>query len=321
MPAQNKSLHEFFDIAVNATDLIFRGSYRGKQEHADDMTHVLQRSRDAGCSQWLVTGTDLEDSQKAHALCLEHPDMLVCTAGIHPTQSKLWLEYRDGPDACLDALMALIQQDQTSSNPRIRAFGELGLDYDRLDWSPKDTQLACFRAQMELAVAFQLPLFLHSRAAANDFASILDVYQARLPKRGVVHSFTGTLEEMQSLCAQGWSIGINGCSLKTQENLHVAKHVPLDKLMLETDAPWCEIRPSHASMALLQKPDCTGEAAPVLEDARKVERFEMGLRVRGRNEPCSVSQVAFAVANIKGISMAEVSQAAYRNSMSMFGMA
>jgi TatD DNase family protein len=313
--------HKFYDIAVNATDPIFRGTYRGKEKHADDFQHVLQRSREMGCGTWLVTGTDLEDSQRAHALCLAHPEMLVCTAGIHPTQSKLWHGFEEGPEACIQALVALISKDQKTVSPRIRAFGELGLDYDRLDWSPKETQLACFRAQMEVAVTLDLPLFLHSRAAAHDFAQILDAYAERLPKRGVVHSFTGSLDEMHDLCAKGWSIGLNGCSLKTEENLLVAREVPLEHLMLETDAPWCEIRPTHASSKFLQMPDCAGEEAPILTEAKKVERFELGKRVRGRNEPCSISQIAFIVARVKGLTMAQVCQAAYDNSIRMFGKA
>lgn len=79
-----------------------------------------------------------------------------------------------------------------------------------------------------------MPLFLHSRAAAEDFEAMLF---PRLPKLkgGLVHSFTGTLEEMKRIVETGLYVSINGCSLKTEDNLAVVKEIPLDRLMLETD--------------------------------------------------------------------------------------
>lgn len=122
------------------------------------------------------------------------------------------------------------------------AFGEIGLDYDRLFLSPKEPQLKYFEAQLDLAVEIQLPLFLHSRAASDDFEKLLTPRLAKLPKRGLVHSFTGTLEEMNRMVAIGLDIGVNGCSLKTEENLEVVKAIPLDRIQIETDGPWvCEI--------------------------------------------------------------------------------
>jgi TatD DNase family protein len=118
------------------------------------------------------------------------------------------------------------------------AFGEIGLDYDRLFLSPKDQQLKYFEAQLDVAVDIQLPLFLHCRAASDDFEELLTPRLAKLPKGGLVHSFTGTMEEMERLVSLGLDIGINGCSLKTEENLEVVKAMPLDRIQIETDGPW-----------------------------------------------------------------------------------
>ena len=118
------------------------------------------------------------------------------------------------------------------------AFGEIGLDYDRLFLSDKASQLKYFEAQLDIAVEIQLPLFLHSRAASEDFERILGSRLKELPRRGLVHSFTGTIEEMERLVAMGLDIGINGCSMKTEENLEVVKRVPMERLQIETDGPW-----------------------------------------------------------------------------------
>lgn len=90
-----------------------------------------------------------------------------------------------------------------------------------------------FQKQLDVAVRVQLPLFLHSRAAAKDFEEILFPRLPELPRGGVVHSFTGTLEEMQRLVEKGLYIGINGCSLKTEANLQVVKAIPLANILLE----------------------------------------------------------------------------------------
>jgi TatD DNase family protein len=183
------------------------------------------------------------------------------------------------------------------------AFGEIGLDYDRLFFSPKETQLKYFEAQLDLAVELQMPLFLHSRACHEDFEGLLKPRLDRLPKRGLVHSFTGTLEEMQRLVAMGFDIGINGCSMKTEENVAVVKEVPLQRLQIETDGPWCEMRASHASAKYM-----TG--APELPaKAVKKEKWQKGAMVKGRNESATIAHVAHAIAQIKGISTEDVCDA------------
>lgn len=132
------------------------------------------------------------------------------------------------------------------------AFGEIGLDYDRLFHSAKEPQLKYFEAQLDLAIEIGMPLFLHSRAASEDFERLIGEKLPHLPKGGLVHSFTGTMEEMQRLVALGLDIGINGCSMKTEENLEVVKAVPIERLQIETDGPWVSVV-SDFSSALTNK--------------------------------------------------------------------
>jgi TatD DNase family protein len=136
----------------------------------------------------------------------------------------------------LDELKELART--TAAEGHTVAFGEIGLDYDRLFMTPKDQQLKYFEAQLDVATELQLPLFLHMRSAAEDFERLVKPRLAKLPKGGLVHSFTGSIEEMRSLVNLGLHIGVNGCSLKTEENLLVVKEIPLDQLHIETDGPW-----------------------------------------------------------------------------------
>lgn len=195
----------------------------------------------------------------------------------------------------------------------VTAFGEIGLDYDRLFLCPKEQQLKYFEAQLDLAIKIQLPLFLHSRAASTDFERLLRERLPQLPKRGLVHSFTGTTEEMQRLVEMGFDIGVNGCSMKTEENVEVVRAIPLDRLQIETDGPWCEMRASHASAKHVP-------AILSLPKAVKKEKWQPGLMVKGRNEPVTIIQVAHAIADIKGIPVEELCDTAWRNSIKMFAL-
>ena len=156
--------------------------------------------------------------------------------GIHPCSAGAFDSYAGGPDALVDALRRVITSPENRAV--VTAFGEIGLDYDRLFLCHAPTQRRAFEAQLDLAVELSLPLFLHSRAAAEDFEQILKPRLAKLPKRGLVHSFTGTQEEMEAVLAMGLDVGVNGCSLKTEENLQVVKAIPLERLQIETDGPW-----------------------------------------------------------------------------------
>ncbi len=193
------------------------------------------------------------------------------TIGVHPCSAKEFDDSPTGPDIMLHDLEHLAIEARAAGVGV--AFGEIGLDYDRLFLTPKRQQLVYFEKQLDVAVQLQLPLFLHSRAASEDFERLLGPRVEDLPKRGLVHSFTGTLEEMHRMLDMGLDIGVNGCSMKTEANCAVVKDIPLERLQIETDGPWvscrpfhlervsnrvrwltrekCELRPSHASAAYL----------------------------------------------------------------------
>lgn len=256
-------------------------------------------------------------------------------------------------------------------------------------------QLHSFAAQLQLAASLtpQLPLFLHSRAAHADFVRLLQEAFGprleRLEKGGVVHSFTGTAEEMRELMGLGLYIGINGCSFKTVENCEVVREVRLDRLMIETDGPWCEVRPTHEGWRYLVEwevkakaeaevaaaavaaaeaeaaaaaaaeteavaadptatPGAEGETVkpgrrqrqkkpqqqqqqakknqkkesevPERYKVVKKEKWEEGAMVKGRNEPCTIERIAKIVAGIKGVSVEEVCEAAWANTVKVFGV-
>ncbi|TAQ85917.1 hypothetical protein B7494_g5758 [Chlorociboria aeruginascens] len=280
----------FIDIGINLTDSVYSGLYHGTQRHPSDLSSVIRRAKEAGSQKLIVTGSDLADSQ-----------------------------FLPSPTSYLSSLQSLLTSALASQ--ACVAFGEIGLDYDRLSLCPKETQLQYFAAQLDIVASLPSPppLFLHSRAAHEDFLRVLsdNGRLERLKKRGVVHSFTGSREEMWMLLEGGWSIGVNGCSLKTEGNLEVVRDVPLDRLMLETDGPWCEVRASHAGAKFLVG---GGQNWEEKWKSVKKEKWVEGAMIKGRNEPCMIGKVAVIVAAVKGISVEEVTERVWKNTVRMFGL-
>ncbi|KAJ2497646.1 hypothetical protein GGH96_004935 [Coemansia sp. RSA 1972] len=298
---------KIIDIGANLTDPVFRGKYRGKQAHADDMPHMLERARASGIVGMMVTGGSLSESAEAVRLSREHPG-LFATVGCHPTRSSEVDKHSGGADAYFAGLRALIDDNRDI----VVAVGECGLDYDRLHFAAKDVQNKYFERQFELAAATGLPMFLHSRNTGGDFERIMRANRDRF-SGGVVHSFTGSADEARQLLDLGLYIGINGCSLKTEDNLAAVRTIPIDRLMIETDCPYCEIRKTHASHALL-----TTDAAWTAPDAKKKERWDSDSMVKGRNEPCMIRQVLTVLAQLHGVSEAELAERMFENTRSVF---
>ncbi|KNE59140.1 TatD family hydrolase [Allomyces macrogynus ATCC 38327] len=284
----------------------------------------MARARASGVERMMVTGGSLRESEEALKLALDH-DWLFSTAGCHPTRCSEWLK---NPDQYYQDLLALIQRGQKAG--KIVAIGECGLDYDRLMFCPADVQKTYFQRQFDLTKATGLPMFLHNRNTGGDMVKILKANRHKFTT-GVVHSFDGSLDELQELLALGLYIGINGCSLKQPENLEVLKHIPLDRLMLETDAPWCDIRPTHASYAHLTVPPA--DLNPATTDpqypfptyfyapesqAKRADKLKPGQMFKSRNEPCAMVKVLSVVANARGESMADVAEATFNNTLKVF---
>lgn len=293
---------------------------------------------------------------------------LFCSAGVHPTRAGELVSKRkeeggegggeEGGEPTLDTasvgrLRALLEKgtrsDSDSSSGggkrRLVALGETGLDYARLQFSDPETQKLAFEAQLDLAAELggRLPLFLHLRDAGDDFVALLSKPRFRsrdspssppVTLRGVVHSFDGGVELMRRLLAlenRDLLIGFNGCSLRDESGLEAARQVPLDRLLLETDAPWCDLRPSHASAAQenFKLKEFDERNGVVWKDKKKVSKDDFAgeggsgggggnVLIKGRNEPCRVAAVAEAIAAARGCGVSEVARAAWENSERLF---
>ncbi|MET7143394.1 TatD family hydrolase [Xanthomonas sp. PPL139] len=192
-----------------------------------DRDAVLQRARAAGVAQLVVTGASREHSPLALQLAQQHPGLLYATAGVHPHHA---VEYTAECDAELRAL---------HTHAEVVAVGECGLDYFR-DFSPRPAQHRAFERQLHLAVDTGKPLFLHQRDAHADFMALMRQFDGKLGP-AVVHCFTGSREELFDYLDRDWYIGITGWLCDERRGAHLrelVKHIPANRLMIETDAPY-----------------------------------------------------------------------------------
>lgn len=208
-------MSSLFDIGINLTH----------ESYDDDRAIVIERALQAGVTRMLVTGSSLDSTAASIALAREYPEILRCTAGVHPHHAS----ELDTPQ--MEQLAAL------SLQPQVVAVGECGLDYFR-DLSPRAAQLTAFRAQLQLAQRVGKPVFLHQRDAHGDFVAVLREFPGL---RGVAHCFTAGLDEARTYLDMGLHIGITGWICDERRGLHlrdVVRMIPADRLLIETDGPY-----------------------------------------------------------------------------------
>ncbi len=199
--------------------------------HLDDLRYdidrnkVIQRAEAAGIEAIVTIGCDIDTSQAAIALTQSHPNVFA-TIGVHPHES------REITEGWYETFRALARQ------PKVVAYGEIGLDY-HYDHSPREIQRQRFREQIHLARELGLPLVIHTREAQEDTVTILRE-EGGAEVGGVFHCFSGDVRLARDALDLGFYLSFSGVLTFKNATLlrEVAKTVPLDRLMVETDCPY-----------------------------------------------------------------------------------
>ncbi len=243
-------------------DLIDSHAHLDFPQFDADRAEVLDRARRAGVSMVLAIGSGPGPEKLDAALPFaEQHDWIYATVGIHPHEAKL------AEEAHFDRL------NQLARHPRVIAWGEVGLDY-HYDHSPRDVQERVFRRQLEQARATKLPLIIHCREAWHESLAILEQGWRSSGLGGILHCFSGNLGDAKKGIEMGFLVSFAGNVTypKAQDLRKVARELPLDCLLIETDAPFLAPQPHRGK----------------------------------RNEPAYVAEVARTLANVRDLAADEV---------------
>lgn len=260
-------MQALIDIGFNLTE----------KQFTKDREEVVERALKNGVQQMILTGANVKGSKEAANFAKAYPNILFSTAGIHPHDAKSFNQH------------SILELRQLAEQDEVVAIGECGLDFNRM-FSTQKEQEQCFEAQLDLAEELEMPLFLHEREAHERFCDIFS-HHAALAEHSVVHCFTGTVAEVKKYLAMGFYIGITGwiCDERRGQALQEAvKYIPLDRLLIETDAPY--LLPRN------------------MENKPK----------NRRNEPAFLPHIAREIAKYMGVSPDDIAENATKNAKQLF---
>jgi len=236
-----------------------------------DLAAVLSRAGLAGVDRMICIADSIDESEKCLKIA-EKFDQIFCTVGVHPHHAALW-----------DVTNGQGQMAKMLSNRKVVAVGEIGLDYHYMK-SPRELQIAAFRAQVEIAKHLGKPAVVHCREAIEDIRAIILEVQPRV----VIHCCTDRWEDVEPLVAAGHFLSFTGIATfpSSEEIRRTIRMCPMDQLMIETDSPYL---------------------APIPYRGK-------------RNEPAYVVEVARCIAQEKGMTFEEVDRMTTENTERFFGL-
>ncbi|RKQ33017.1 TatD family hydrolase [Oceanobacillus halophilus] len=243
------------------------------RQFAEDREETIQRAFDAGVKYMTVVGFDRETIPLAIEIA-EQNETIYAAVGWHPVDA---IDMTDKELAWIKEL---------SSHPKVVALGEMGLDY-HWDKSPKDIQKEAFRKQIQLAKTVHMPIIIHNREATEDIIQILQEENAK-EIGGIMHCYNDSVDYVQACLDMNFYISLGGPVTFKNAPLpkEVAKQVPLDRLLIETDAPYLAPHPNRGK----------------------------------RNEPAYVKLVAEKIAELRDIPFEEISDMTTKNAKRFFGI-
>lgn len=243
------------------------------EDYIDDLETVILDAEKAGVSHMVVIGIDEGSSRLAIELSKQYP-ALYASVGVHPSESENMFE--------MQATSTQFIEDMLKEN-KVVAIGECGIDLYHEDYN-LEYQQQVFKNQIELAKTYQKPLIIHSRSGVRECIDMLKPYQGQV--KGVFHCFNGSKEEANEILELGFYIGVNGpITFKNAKDAKdIAIHVPIEKLLIETDGPYLSPEPYRGR----------------------------------RNQPANVKYILKTLAQLKNMSEADVDTITTQNAKTLF---
>ena len=254
---------KLFDTHAHLDDRQFDG----------DREAVIEKIKNNGVAHGIEVGSDVKSSETAVRIANGH-DFIYCAAGIHPEAAD------DVSDADFEKIKELALE-----NPKVKAIGEIGIDYHYDDCAPREKQTACFERQLDLAAELGLPAIIHDRESKGD---VLKILKEKKVSNAVMHCFSGSAETAKVLVKMGLMISFTGVITfkNARKAVEALKVIPFDRLMIETDSPYMAPEPHRGK----------------------------------RNDSSYVRHIAEKMAEIKGVSFEKLCEITYENAMRFFNI-
>ena len=239
------------------------------------LDEILEKSIEQNIEKIITIAVEPDNLDAALELTTKH-EMIYCSQGIHPHDARL----------CEPKHLCLIKE-RCLNEKKVIAVGEIGLDF-HYDNSPRDIQMDIFRKHLQIACEVNLPVIIHSREADSETIDILKEFSGKLPKTGVIHSFTAGEELAKFALSEGFYLGFNGIiTFKKAQNVRdIVSLCPVDRILFETDAPFLTPVPHRGK----------------------------------ENAPYYLPHIVSQLAEIKGVSESDLKEQVYKNSISLFNL-
>ena len=245
------------------------------EQFDEDRESLIAEFLEKGIDKVMNVGADMQSSRNSVEFSKKYPHFYAAV-GVHPS------EVGELTETDIQELKSMVQ-----NNPKVRAIGEIGLDYHFDDDPPRDIQKKWFIRQLELAQELTMPIVIHSRDAASDTMEILKRMDGGR-NGGVIHCYSYSVEQAREYIKMGFNIGVGGVvTFKNSRKLHeVVEDIPLEKIVLETDSPYMAPVPFRGT----------------------------------RNSALNIPYIAEKIAEIKGVSFQNVYDQTYANALKMYKM-
>ncbi|PIR70014.1 MAG: hydrolase TatD [Candidatus Niyogibacteria bacterium CG10_big_fil_rev_8_21_14_0_10_46_36] len=261
----------------------------------DDVSEVIWRARGKGI--WIINvGTQKDTSKQAVALAEQYEDGVYATVGLHPIHTDA--SYHDPQElgggegfTSRGEEFSVEEYTELARHPKVVAIGECGLDYYRIEGdidAIKEKQKNIFRKHIDIAKAISKPLMIHCRPSKKDdaYRDIIEILREKSATNGVVHFFVGSREVADEFLSLGFSFTFGGVITFVHDYDKVARHIPLDRILSETDAPYVTPAPHRGK----------------------------------RNEPAYVEEVVKKIAELKEVSFEGAARQTVLNAKEKFGV-
>ncbi|XP_054280211.1 deoxyribonuclease TATDN1-like [Macrosteles quadrilineatus] len=301
------TLTGYTDFDANLWEIVYEGVYNGNKLHWTDYDRVINRALARGFDKIIIQATELKPCRRALEIAREfndHPRRVFTSTGLQPSYPHMYMDLL-GPR---EKYRPYVENILIKNRRYVTCVGKTGLMFTKagIEACSKEKQIDYLNMHLEFAAEYGLPIVLQSRNSAKETLECLKAFEGKVTP--VLSSFSGTMSEAETYLKLGAYIGISGCSLKRTRNINVVKSLPLSRILLGSDCPYCKLKRDSPSYKYVK----------TKFRAENRRFWSPSAPVKGRTEPIHVIQLVEATAGIRGVEVGVVVEETWKNFHDVF---